>query len=72
MTLHWCMPQVGIAVIHHRRGEFEDARAAYQNALKLDADAHYALNGLARLYLESAVSRGNRVTQSLPTGEKSG
>ena len=44
--------QAGIAAIHHRRGEVDEAIAAYRAALTLDAKAHYALNGLARLYIQ--------------------
>ena len=40
-----------LGLVYAKYGKIAKAISAFQAALELDADAHYALNGLARLYI---------------------
>lgn len=43
--------QYRLGLVYAKYGKIAKAISAFQAALELDADAHYALNGLARLYI---------------------
>ena len=43
--------QYRLGLVYAKYGKITEAISAFQAALKLDGDAHYALNGLARLYI---------------------
>ncbi|MDE0683462.1 MAG: tetratricopeptide repeat protein [Candidatus Poribacteria bacterium] len=43
--------QYRLGLVYAKYGKMTEAISAFQAALKLDGNAHYALNGLARLYI---------------------
>ena len=49
------LKQYQLGLVYAKYGKIDKAISAFQAALKLDANAHYALNGLARLYILQSV-----------------
>ena len=50
--------------VYVKYGKTDKAIEAFQGALKLDADAHYALNGLARLYTLKGIRLHEAITSA--------
>lgn len=60
------LKQYQLGLVYAKYGKFPKAISAFQAALALDANAHYALNALARLY----ILQGGRAQDAIAHAEK--
>ncbi len=60
------LKQHQLGLVYAKHGKIDEAIEAFQAAVKLDGNAHYALNALARLY----ILRGVRLQDAIAYAEK--
>lgn len=60
------LKQHQLGLVYAKHGKIDEAIEAFQAAVKLDGNAHYALNALARLY----ILRGVRLQDAITYAEK--
>ena len=60
------LKQHQLGLVYAKHGKIDKAISAFQAALKLDSNAHYALNALARLY----TLQGDRLQDAIAHAEK--
>ena len=56
------LKQYQLGLVYAKYGKIDKAISAFQAALELDANAHYALNALARLYMLQGVQLQDAIT----------
>ena len=58
------LKQYQLGIVYAKYGKIDKAISAFQAALALDANAHYALNGLARLYILQSVQLDDAIAHA--------
>ncbi len=58
------LKQYQLGLVYAKHGKIDKAISAFQAALELDANAHYALNALARLYIFQSVQLSDAIAHA--------